>query len=273
MKYASLLLASSLLMAAGPSAAQSAARSTDPISGTWTGDIGLTLTDRSPLKFELKFDGVSVLSGTVSGPGPADFKTGTYDATTGALKLEVDVKDDGGSSKRFVFEGTAVNGLATGRVSDGTKFGSFRINRAEGGAAGGAQPAGDAAAALRKSFTEVSGWVAKAADQVPADKYGYQPTKAVRTLGQLLAHVADSYNYYCAVGAGRSVQWADPIEKGKTDKATVVPLLQQALERCIAVYAGNGQVGALLDNVAHTSLHYGNLITYLRLLGMAPPSS
>jgi uncharacterized damage-inducible protein DinB len=245
------------------------AQSSDLISGTWTGDIGLDLTNRHPVKFELKFDG-KIISGTVTGPGPADFRTGTFDLTTGALKLEVDVKDDGGSSKRFVFEGTAVNGIATGRVNDGTQTGSFRIARA-----GAESPAsaGDAAAALRKSFADVSAWVTKAADLVPADKYTYQPTKTVRTFGQLIAHVADSYNYYCAVAAGRTVEWSDPIEKGKTDKATVVPKLKQALDACTAAYAGTAQTGAAIENVAHTNLHYGNLITYLRMMGMVPPSS
>jgi hypothetical protein len=270
MKLRSVLFASCALWSGASLQAQSAA---DPVSGTWTGDIGLDLTTRHPVTFELKFDGKSTLTGTVTGPGPADFKTGSFDATTGALKLEVDVKDDGGASKRFVFEGTALSGMATGRVSDGTQVGSFRIIRDTGASPAGQQSAGDATASLRKSFTEVSGWVSKAAELVPAEKYTYQPTKTVRTFGRLIAHIADSYNYYCAIAGGRTVQWSDPIEKGNTDKATVLPKLQQALQACNTVYGGTPQVGAAVDNVAHTSLHYGNIITYLRMMGMVPPSS
>jgi hypothetical protein len=270
MKLRNVWFASCVLWSGASLQAQSAA---DPVSGTWTGDIGLDLTTRHPVKFELKFDGKSTLSGTVTGPGPADFKTGSFDATTGALKLEVDVKDDGGTPKRFVFEGTALSGMATGRVSDGTQVGSFRIVRETGASPAGQPSAGDATAALRKSFAEVSGWVSKAADLVPADKYAYQPTKTVRAFGPLIAHVADSYNYYCARAAGRNVEWSDPIEKGKTDKATVVPKLKQALDACNAAYGGTPQVGPALENVAHTSLHYGNIITYLRMMGMVPPSS
>jgi len=265
-----LLLAGGLLVAAGASVAQSGAGSPDPISGTWSGDAGLSLTNRTPIKFELKFDGKSAITGTITGPNTPEFKAGVFDTTTGALKLEVELKDGGPTGTRFVFEGTAIAGVATGRVSDGTRTGSFRIARAGGEAAGGS---GDAATALRKNFTQVSGWMSKAAELVPAEKYTYQPTKAVRSFGQLIAHVADSYNYYCAVAAGRTVQWTDPVEKGKTDKATVLPKLQQALAACTAVYAGTGQVEALTDNVAHTSLHYGNVITYMRLLALVPPSS
>jgi uncharacterized damage-inducible protein DinB len=29
----------------------------------------------------------------------------------------------------------------------------------------------------------------------------------------------------------------------------------------------------LLQNISHSSLHYGNMITYLRMMGLTPPSS
>ena len=132
----------------------------------------------------------------------------------------------------------------------------------------------DTATALRDGFTEVSGWVTKAAEMVPDDKYNYRPVDSVRTFGQLVAHIADSYNYYCARGSGNNIEWSDPIEKGSTDKATLVPKLKQAVDRCNEVYKGSsGRVGPLLGNVGHTSLHYGNIITYMRMLGMKPPSS
>jgi hypothetical protein len=133
--------------------------------------------------------------------------------------------------------------------------------------------ANDAAAALRKSFTEVSGWVTKAADLAPADKYSYRPTQSTRTFGQQIAHIADSYNYYCARAAGRNVEWSDAIEKGPTDKATLTQKLKQATDACNAAYGGASQIGPLIENVGHTNLHYGNIITYIRMLGLTPPSS
>ena len=36
-------------------------------------------------------------------------------------------------------------------------------------------------------------------DLVPADKYNYRPAPSVRTFGQLIGHIADSYNYNCAI--------------------------------------------------------------------------
>ncbi|HET7039795.1 MAG TPA: DinB family protein [Gemmatimonadales bacterium] len=132
----------------------------------------------------------------------------------------------------------------------------------------------DIPAALRGGFAEVGDWVTRAAALVPADQYGYRPVETVRTFGQLVGHLADSYNYYCARGAGREVEWADPVEKGSQDKAVLVAKLKEATEACTAAYAGaNGRPQPLLANVGHTSLHYGNMVTYLRMLGLVPPSS
>jgi uncharacterized damage-inducible protein DinB len=135
-----------------------------------------------------------------------------------------------------------------------------------------AQSTDEPAAIARAGFTEVSGWITKVADLVPADKYGYRPAATVRTVGQMVAHVADSYVYYCSSAAGKKVEWADPIEKGPTDKATVVAKLTQATAQCTAAHTG-GALAPLFANVGHTNLHYGNLVTYLRMLGLTPPSS
>lgn len=151
--------------------------------------------------------------------------------------------------------------------------GTFTIAKV-GGESTATQAGGDdTTAALRKSFDEVSDWVTKAADMVPADKYAYRPADTVRTFGQLIAHVADGYNYYCGRAAGRDVPWSDAIEKGPTDKATLVQKLKQSLATCNSAYGGGGQSAPLISNIGHTSLHYGNVVTYMRMLGMKPPSS
>ena len=132
----------------------------------------------------------------------------------------------------------------------------------------------NANAVARKGFQEVSEWITKSADMVPAEKYDYKPVDTVRSFGQIIGHVTDSLNYFCAHGAGNKVKWADPAEKETTDKATLVPKLKEAVDKCNTVYASeNGEIAPLLENIAHSNLHYGNLITYLRMMGMKPPSS
>jgi len=132
----------------------------------------------------------------------------------------------------------------------------------------------DPSTELRNGFNEVNGLVTKAAEMVPADKYNYRPVDTVRTFGQLIAHITDSYNYFCTHGVGNKVEWSDAVEKGTTDKDTLLPKLKEAVGKCNAAYgSGNAQFRPLFTNVGHTSLHYGNIITYMRMMGLKPPSS
>ena len=128
----------------------------------------------------------------------------------------------------------------------------------------------DVATELRNGFNEVNGWVTKAAEMVPAEKYNYKPVDTVRTFGQLIAHITDSYNYFCS---GTKVEWSDAVEKGNTDKETLLPKLKEAVGRCNTAYTSGTQLRPLFSNVGHTNLHYGNIITYMRMMGMKPPSS
>lgn len=106
---------------------------------------------------------------------------------------------------------------------------------------------------------------------MPADKYTYRPLGTVRTFGQLVGHIADGHNYECGRAAGRKVEWSDAIEKGPTDKASLLPKLKQSVDACAA--ASKGQVEPLIAILGHSSPHYGNVVTYMRLLGLVPPSS
>ncbi|MET0213398.1 MAG: hypothetical protein ABW292_10370 [Vicinamibacterales bacterium] len=97
----------------------------DPITGTWTGALVREGGSPIPVTMELKFDGNSAVSGTVSGlPNPADVKAGTFDPKTGALKLQLGKQGD--SAVLLVLDGTVVKGTATGRVS-GDASGEFKI--------------------------------------------------------------------------------------------------------------------------------------------------
>ena len=127
-------------------------------------------------------------------------------------------------------------------------------------------------ALLHGGLREVDTWVTKAAELVPADRYDYKPVATVRTFGALVAHIADGMNWYCANAAGTKTEWSDPVEKGPTDKATVSAALKKAISNCHAV-TNTGQMKELMSNIGHTNLHYGNMVTYLRMMGLTPPSS
>jgi uncharacterized damage-inducible protein DinB len=125
---------------------------------------------------------------------------------------------------------------------------------------------------LRGGFQEVSGWISQAAALVPAEQYTYRPTAGVRTFGEMLAHIADGYIWYCSNAVGKQTEWSDATEKGRLDKATLQRQLTLATDACIAAYEAGRQM-PLLQNIGHANLHYGNLVTYLRMMGLTPPSS
>ena len=262
MKVKALLVACCLLLPVASTAGQTA----DPVSGKW-GKDGQTLLD-------LMYDGKGAVTGTIMAGRPgnlAPIRTGTFDPSTGALKLQGEAKDpDTGAAMPYVIEGKLANGaLGVTAAFGGDYKGDFALTKlapAPGGAPADVSPAA-------KSFAEVSDWITRSAEMVPADKYSYRPAPTVRTFGQIVGHVADAYNYYCAQASGKKVQWSDPIEKGTTDKAMLASKLKQATDTCTATYASGGDLATLVENVGHTNLHYGNMITYIRMLGLVPPSS
>ncbi|HTX35073.1 MAG TPA: DinB family protein [Bryobacteraceae bacterium] len=130
--------------------------------------------------------------------------------------------------------------------------------------------------------------ILRSAEKIPESLWSFQPTPEVRTIGQLFAHVADGQYEFCGVAAeGHSV--SKGIEKTDKTKAQILPALQEAFAFCDAAYAkmtdANAaemvnfmgmritKLGAMDFNTAHTMEHYGNLVTYMRLKGIVPPSS
>ncbi len=146
-----------------------------------------------------------------------------------------------------------------------------------------------AVATDRQIWTTVIGYITAAAEQVPDSSYAYHPVPTVRTFGQLVAHLAGSQNMFCAAALGDKMTAEDDIEKTTTGKAALVAALKASTEYCQKAYAmtdaealkrptklfGGEQsaLWALAANAAHDDEHYGNIVTYMRMLGMVPPSS
>jgi uncharacterized damage-inducible protein DinB len=240
----------------------------DPISGKWGRGGG----DGGPV-LELRLESGGAVTGQVMNGRPgnmAPIKSGIFSRQTGALRLEGDARNqDAGAMTAYLIQGNLVGDSLKGTATFGDYRGTFAFTRLTS-----TQAAPSALEELGKSFAEVSAVVMKSAEMVPADKYSYKPVATVRTFGELAAHVADSYVWYCTRASGRNVEWSDAIEKGRTDKATVTQKLRESLAICSATYANSSShVGGLINNIGHTNLHYGNMITYLRMMGLVPPSS
>jgi uncharacterized damage-inducible protein DinB len=137
-------------------------------------------------------------------------------------------------------------------------------------------------------YTMLSGVVIAAAEKMPEANYSFKPTPEVRSFGQLVGHLADSQYFFCSTVAGETAP-ASGIEKSKTSKADLVAALKDAVAYCSKVYAGMtdakgsemtkmmnydfARLTVLSANTAHDYEHYGNMVTYMRLKGLVPPSS
>lgn len=144
--------------------------------------------------------------------------------------------------------------------------------------------------ASAKAFFEiVKGNILKSAAKMPEEKYSFKPSKDVRSYGELIAHIADSQYFIC--GTAKEDKGQNPgIEKSLPHtKAELVKALQDAFAYCDATYAGlsdaasvdmvpffgqpRTKLSMLSFNTAHSFEHYGNVVTYLRMNGIVPPSS
>ena len=114
------------LLSVTPAGAQSGASA---FSGTWSGQLTPANGAQARLvTLELTVDRAGRVTGTVTGmPRPADVKAGTFDAKSGALKLELGIKDE--PAVLMVLEGTVVKDTATGKVSTADGGGDFKLAR------------------------------------------------------------------------------------------------------------------------------------------------
>ncbi len=121
------------------------------------------------------------------------------------------------------------------------------------------------------------------------EMYAFRPTDEVRTAGQILAHIADGQFSFCGAAAGEANANRESFEQTRTRKAEIIEALEQGFAYCERVFARTTDAGAaapasfspavntvggvLAFNSTHNYEHYGNLVTYMRINGIVPPSS
>ena len=126
------------------------------------------------------------------------------------------------------------------------------------------------------------------AEKMPEENYGFKPTDTVRSFGQIIGHLSDAQYMFCSVALGEKNP-AKKIEQTKTAKADLIAALKDAFAYCDKAYNGMTdasatemtklmgmdmpRLGALMVNNMHSMEHYGNLVTYMRLKNIVPPTS
>jgi uncharacterized damage-inducible protein DinB len=160
-----------------------------------------------------------------------------------------------------------------------------QMGRGGGGMQDGEMPP---LAAARIQYESVRDLILRTARGVPAEVLAYRPTEEVRSFSELLGHVANASFMFCSVVLDEDSPSSTNYEE-LTDQAGLVAGLEEAFAYCDRAHTGLsgrslmedvslfGQTGSriwvLVFNATHNWEHYGNLVTYMRLNGIVPPSS
>jgi uncharacterized damage-inducible protein DinB len=148
------------------------------------------------------------------------------------------------------------------------------------------QPTG-LADGLKRAWAGAKLNVTESADKMTDANYAFKATPEVKSFGEIIGHITDGNLTYCSLAKGEAPPKGDS-EKLAT-KAELVKALNASFAMCDAVFSTLTDE-ALLEKVkagpretargvfisaviAHVNEHYGNLVTYMRLKGMVPPST
>ena len=132
------------------------------------------------------------------------------------------------------------------------------------------------------------------AEKMPAEHFAFKPTPDVRSYAAIIGHTMETQYFYCSNAKGQPLPAiANGLEKKATDKAAVIQIVKDAFAYCDDAFAAVSndsalemitigtapnqrqvaRVNQLMMVLTHGNEHYGNLVTYMRIKGIVPPSS
>lgn len=144
---------------------------------------------------------------------------------------------------------------------------------------------------VRQIMQRQEGNLTGAAQEMPAEKYGFRPTAQQMTFGTLVMHVAESNHFLCSRIAGVEPPKQGKVELKPTDpKDKLVSALKSSFDYCksalakvndsnlgtqIKVWGGRQmpKAGAAIGLTDDWADHYSQAAMYLRLNGLLPPSA
>ncbi len=144
--------------------------------------------------------------------------------------------------------------------------------------------------AFQRDYERTAKKLLALAETVPADKYGWRPTDEVRSVSEVLVHVAGANFFICqTLGVPGPEEFGRDAEQKITAKDDVIKALKQSFDH---VYKTIGKdAGADLDAElemfgskmprrnaymilsGHAHEHLGQLVAYVRMMGLTPPWS
>ncbi len=149
-------------------------------------------------------------------------------------------------------------------------------------------PAG-AAAEPQRGYAAGKANILKSADKMPAADYSYKPAADIRTFARVINHVTEAQLRSCGAVNGTSADKLPKVPAETADKDEIVTALKASFDECDKAFASltdenltdmftagptkRSRIGLLWGTVSHDNEQYATLALYLRLKGIAPPSS
>jgi uncharacterized damage-inducible protein DinB len=145
-------------------------------------------------------------------------------------------------------------------------------------------PISEAIAAYKQTRTIILASV----ESMPAEDFSFKATPDIRTYAQMFTHVAQAQESICGLIAGTATA-TRPVESKAATKDEVRTVIKKSFDDCDAAYAsvtdanmnevsGTGyfrgtKLGNMWKNTAHNNEMYGQMVIYMRLKGIVPPST
>ena len=139
----------------------------------------------------------------------------------------------------------------------------------------------------KRAFDTTNGYIARAAEKMPEEQYGFKPSPDVRSFAGMVAHVLETNYGACARLKGEKDNPKKGMEANPPAKAAIVEAAKGLGAYCAPIFEGlevttmfepapgrsSPKLGTVYGLVGHNWEHYGNLVTYMRIKGVVPPSS
>ena len=142
---------------------------------------------------------------------------------------------------------------------------------------------------VQRSYNGLKANILKSADRMPADGYSFKPEPDIRSFARVLNHVTEAQLRSCGALNGTAPDALPKVPPETADKAALVSALQASFGECDKAYAAltstnltesvsvgkntRARISVAWGNVAHDDEQYATLALYLRLKGVAPPST
>ena len=145
---------------------------------------------------------------------------------------------------------------------------------------------------LQGQYATLKRNITGSAERMPAEHFSFKPVPEVMSYAELLTHIIETQYFYCSTVKGAPDPGAS-LNFKVTDRAAVGQLVKDSFAYCDEMFAavtdenalemmtrGSGpnqrqmaRVIQLTQAIVHGNEHYGNLVTYMRMKGIVPPSS